>query len=675
MLERMLVLFAHVAGAELDAKPSARHFTVVREQGLTRETLRLHWRQLRGEHGVVAVLDLELLQRLFAAPVWRSLALLIVHGPSGAAALADQMLHREASREIKATCRRPEGGLLSQATLQNYAWVLNWVMTSLVDLHKRGVQCPELGPWTHSPRVSAPEAPAANTDTSAPSWRLVRLAWQSLDHQIKQRLGAHSDQHELEIVRTCSPFRLRLGGVWILMRRRAMFALCAMLGGRVEAITMLRRADFKPAHQCSDGQITPAIALRPHKTSPDGEVHYKPIPPASTWCLEVLIIATDRILAETPDYTDAGRITRPSPPEDLAMFPTSLRHPGRSMRPAGFRAAMVGRPARGPRSARAPMLPRQNGTGHTPHNIRSAVMQMLERQARDYCEQQRLPYRPQDIPEALVDHGAIADDRHGYYDRDTLPGREILSRIATSLAWPALTTDRGARRIRDANAYRTALKQRRALQQELERVQTEIEATMRRASDKRRAAEVLLQIRALDEQREPIRSRLAEVEKHIERLRHDPATMIPVPDDLPDEDLDDEFDQIERELTANRSTVAPKAAPAPVRAFLTIPELAEVLEVSLPTAARWANGQHTRYPPGDPRNPLIRPIDTSLGPRRRRIPIDSINPSYLATQAQHDRLARIRSEPPAGWRDEHWKAPLSASSAPPSTSSDADVFR
>lgn len=657
MLERVLVRFAHVAGAELDAKSSARHFTVVREHGFSRETLRLRWRQRRGEHGVVAVLDPELLQTLFAAPVWRSLALLIVHGPAGAAALADQMLHREASREVKPTRLRPEGGLLSQATLQNYAWVLNWVMGTLVDLRKRGVLCPELEAWTHSPRVSAPEAPAANTDTSAPSWRLVRLAWQSLDHEIKQRLGAHSDQHELEIVRTCSPVRLRLGGVWMLMRRRAMFALCAMLGGRVEALTMLRRADFKMAHQCPDGQVTPAIALRPHKASPDGEVHYKPIPPASTWCLEVLLIATDRILAETPDYTDTGRITRPAPPEDLAMFPTSLRKPGRSMRSAGFRAALVGRPARGGRQARAPMLPRQNGTGHTPHNIRSAVMQMLEREALRYCEQQRLPYRPQDIPEALVNHGGMADDRHGYYDRNTLPGREILSRIATCLAWPALTTDHGARQIRNANAYRTALKQERALHQELDILQADITATMASASDPRRAATVLLQIRALDEQRDTIRTRLADVQGQIERLRHDPATMVPVPDDLPDEELADEFEQIERKLAAPRSIASRRAAPEAIRAFLTIPELAVVLEVSYPTAARWANGQHTPYPAGDPRNPLIGPIDSSLGPRRRRIPLSSINPTHIAAEAQRHRLAQICSEAPEGWRTEHWKAP------------------
>ncbi len=79
--------------------------------------------------------------------------------------------------------------------------------------------------------------------------------------------------------------------------------------------------------------------------------------------------------------------------------------------------------------------------------------------------------------------------------------------------------------------------------------------------------------------------------------------------------------------------------------------------MSYPTAARWANHRHTPHPHGDPRNPLIGPIDTSVGPRRQRIPIDSISPSYLATQPQHDRLARIRAEPPTGWRDEHWKAP------------------
>lgn len=169
MLERTLLLYAHVAGAELEARSTARHRTVVRDYGYTRATVRLRWRRVRGEHGIVAVLDPELLQRLFSPAVWRALALLISHGPATAAALADQLLHKEASREVKATLRRPEGGLISRATLQNHAWVLNWVMTNLVDLHKRGVRCAELGAWTHAPgrdqlsplrpRVSAEEQP------------------------------------------------------------------------------------------------------------------------------------------------------------------------------------------------------------------------------------------------------------------------------------------------------------------------------------------------------------------------------------------------------------------------------------------------------------------------------------------------------------------------------------
>jgi hypothetical protein len=442
------------------------------------------------------------------------------------------------------------------------------------------------------------------------------------------------------------------------MRQRAMFALFAMLAGRVEAISSLRRADFKPEHQCPDGKVTPAIALRPEKTSPDGEVHYKPIPLDSTWCLESLFMATDRILTETPDYTEIGRISRPPVPEDLAMFPKSLREPGRALSPAGFRVTLVGWDSRGIRRASAPMIPRQNGTGHTPHNIRSAVMQMLEREAQRYCEQNHLPFRPQDIPEALVDHGRIADDQHGYYDRETLPGRQILSRIATTLAWPALTTDHGARKIRDADAYRTALRQRRALHQELDFVQAEITAAMAAATGTRRAATVLLQIRALDEQRDIIRIRLTDVEQQIERLRHDPATRIPVSDNTRDEHLVDQLDQIEQELTTANSTSPSKDALPVVRTFLTVPELADVLEVSYPTAARWANGQHTPYPAGDLRNPLTGPIDTSLGPRRRRIPLDSINLRCIATDPQRHRLAQICSQPPIGWRDADWKAPL-----------------
>jgi hypothetical protein len=112
MLERTALLYANHVGAELGARSTARHLTVVREHDETRASLRVRWRQRKGERGVVAVLDPELLLALFSPAVWRALALLIAHGPSVGAAVAERLLYAESAREVRPTRRRPEGGLL-----------------------------------------------------------------------------------------------------------------------------------------------------------------------------------------------------------------------------------------------------------------------------------------------------------------------------------------------------------------------------------------------------------------------------------------------------------------------------------------------------------------------------------------------------------------------------------
>jgi hypothetical protein len=57
-------------------------------------------------------------------------------------------------------------------------------------------------------------------------------------------------------------------------------------------------------------------------------------------------------------------------------------------------------------------------------------------------------------------------------------------------------------------------------------------------------------------------------------------------------------------------------------------------------------GQRPTHPlsPGRPAQPAHGPIDTSMGPRRRRIPLGSIKPSYLANNARRYRLAHEKIE-------------------------------
>jgi hypothetical protein len=295
-------------------------------------------------------------------------------------------------------------------------------------------------------------------------------------------------------------------------------------------------------------------------------------------------------------------------------------------------------------------------------------MQMIEQAALDYLPEHHRELHSDDIFEALVDH-EVPGDRHGYLDRNTLHGREILSGIATELAWQMLTTERGARRVRDSERYRDRLKRREVLEQELQRLSHEISYLLKdRPRRNGLAAQTLLELRALDEQRDQIRTRLHALDLELEKLRHDNRTQIAVPDDIPDEDLIDQFNQIDRELNGQPGNGASTPLPKPIRDWITIPEAAGLLGVSYQQSARYANGRHLPHPPGDPRNPWppdAVPVDTSLGPRRRRIAVEGINPTYLCTEPQQRRLAELLARWPKGWSESDCNAPLTLQQAHP----------
>jgi hypothetical protein len=227
-----------------------------------------------------------------------------------------------------------------------------------------------------------------------------------------------------------------------------------------------------------------------------------------------------------------------------------------------------------------------------------------------------------------------------------------------------LTTDQGARRARDGARYRRCLSRRKVLTEELARLKREgsqlLDDTSRRGD---LAMRTLMQVRSLDEERDEVRDCPSELEREIERLRNDPATQVAVPDHLDHEQRSDQFQEIEREIDGQAPPTTEPVPPTPVRdpAWLTIPETADVLEVSYPWVARWANAKSLPFPDGDPRNPWQAdavPIDATLGPRRRRLAVSGINPRYLAPPAQRRRLAEILARFPAGWSEEHCRAPL-----------------
>lgn len=385
------------------------------------------------------------------------------------------------------------------------------------------------------------------------------------------------------------------------------------------------------------------------------------------FAIDAFWLMTDRILTGAPDYdAESKPFERPALPADLAMFPTSLRHPGSAFTASGVYGKLAGRAASSPdgHTTRHPLIARPDDRGYSPHTLRGAVMQCIEVAAPSYCADRGLSDTPRQIFEALVDH-AIPSDPHGYLDRNSLRGRERLSKMGAQIAWEMLATVKGARTHRDHDAYRKALRLRCVLEREVE-VNREQKRAARATAGRPGGSltRLVIDLGALDEAREDLDARRAELERHIERLRNDPNTRIPVPDELPDGELVDCFDVLDREVRHVRTGERERASrPAPIRdpPWTTIREFAYIGGISYPQAARWANGEHLPHRLGDPRRPFEPsnlPVDRSLGPRKRRIAVDGIKPGFFRTDDMRTRLAEVLATWPPQWSESQCHAPL-----------------
>jgi hypothetical protein len=658
-LQRGLLEYAWISGQELDARPHGRGPTVLRKHGFDRPSVRVEWSRLRGLYGIHATLGSELLFALFQPAVWRALLLLIDDGPATAVRQIEQVLNKAVATPVQTQSgQRPR----SRETLKNLAWSLTWVTKALVDMQTRGFGCGALRAWAHAPPPRIPDAPQADTDTSSPPLRLVRLKAQELDAEVGTKLKAPTVGAELEAVRSCSTDRLCNGGIWELLRFRALFLLTFVIGGRSGAVCELRRRDLVAEHVGRDGRVGPAVALRPGKIVHELEVHWKPIPPELFKRIEVFRIATDRILAESPKYAARrARLVERDDADTRALFPKSLSQPNGPLGQGAFRLQLNGKLG-GARHPHRFGLLRPDGRGYSPHSLRACGMQAVRNAGHKYCETHEPGLSPHAIYEALVDH-KLPDDPYGYLGTNTLAGRERLSKIGAQLAWDMLTGNDGARTQRDHDAYRVALERRSVLAAEHARVQAAIDDTLNASPTRgRQATDKLVAVMSLHEERDRVRERLSDLDRQLDRLRNDPSTRICVPDSILDEEIVDRFKEIEKELgpsSARRDST--RELPAPVRDWLALKEVALVTGYSYQQVCRWARGESLPYPDGDPRNPWSThplPVDSSRGPRRKRVPVGALNSAFVSTPQQKSCLAEVLSGYPQRWARTDCTTPL-----------------
>jgi hypothetical protein len=143
-LDRALRRLSRLAGRPVNGRARDGALKVLRARGLTRDTLRREWQATQARNGRTATLARDLLEEVFPKPLWEIVAMIILIGPAGSAELVERVLKEVASEEVAPTRARPDGGMVSQSTIESYAEPLKWVMRALNELGAREFPCAEL---------------------------------------------------------------------------------------------------------------------------------------------------------------------------------------------------------------------------------------------------------------------------------------------------------------------------------------------------------------------------------------------------------------------------------------------------------------------------------------------------------------------------------------------------
>ena len=639
--------------------------TLVDKLGLPPRYRQEEWARLGDADSVAASFDVNYVAHYVPPALWRVFAALVLDGPELANARLGRVIFAESQRDLEMRrADRDEDAKMAVGTLRASAGKFRRLFTrALVPMRAEGYPSPLLDAWTHVPRAPKIVASSWRADLSAPRRSLLRLAWQQLEADLRTRLawalrGADNPQPTqdmddvdiLQILRSLPLYRLQRAGVFRLVRNRALLVVFATLGGRLEAIMDLDRRSYRRGFRCPDGELSPAIALRPGKHAPPDEISWKPIPDEQALVLDVYIAVVERQLGAPM-------------PADGPLFIPSFARAGNHMTGHAFSYVIGGangllpKPAVGESEVSAGSVTGASRTcGYSPQTLRRAALQLVRHGARSYCERHDLDADPECLAEVLLDHKELRADTMGYADIDTVQGRIRWSKVAIAINWEMLTTDRGARRVPDVRRYRDALELETALGGELNREERELDRLCESRFNAVSPELVVEMMVAFDRIRRIQRS-LAEVKETLTTLEHDRDSWRILPDDAPDEKKVD-LEAIRRGETGVARSVAPDRA----RWFLTVAEFAEFAG-SAATARRWAAGQ-LPYGEGDPRNPWqpgSAAVDERLGPRKRRIDVDKINPRYFDTSAKRARRDEILATTPRGFTRQECARPSAPS--------------
>lgn len=617
---------------------------VHRELGITFEQLRTEFQRREREDGSGAAFDVELLCNYFVPPLWRVTATLITDGPALATQRLERHLQDFAGDEISANNRGTRAaGRRSLGSIKNRARSLRTLMRRCTVLRWDHPDARVLEAWTGLPDLTLPEGESAPLENTAPPWHLVRHAFASINSEVWQKLGVDRWENEESALRKWPPSKLRMGGLFLPLRDRALLSFLSTIGPRRKAALKLSRGDYVHDHLRPDGRRGPAINLTPAKTRGGRAARWKPLPDGLA-----LIIDTYLLYIEL-------RIGRSLVDGD-PLWVSEITPEVRRMSAPGMYNRLAGRGRRNKALLRRD--PADPYTGYAPHTVRAAAAQsILSTDAQRWLEKKGEDAPPLSIAEALLDHEDMKLDEFGYHGAKKPEYRERLSAIGAELNWLRLTTELGARKIPDADCYRKLLHRQKGLWDERQHYSKERRRHRRQAAaaaENGDLKEVMLTNvqadTAADHENEVV-YQLGEIKNELTQLRLDPRRLFCVPDDVRNEDVPEvDLDEIEREV--NEGLVSTQARRLRrKRDVLTPSEYAALFDHGESSVRRW---RQKGVPPRLRKNPFKEGLEPWVVYSSRRVAIhaDAINPDTIDTPEKAEKLAEaLASELPDGWAE------------------------
>lgn len=660
--------------------------TVRRKLGLSFEDLESQYRKRRRSQGVQRRLDRETLDAFFPPAFQDLLGALITDGPTIAKTRIENYLADYAEQILPGDVSKEEGPP-AQASINTRVQAARRLFLILHTLQQDGRPTSYLDPWQYLPPNASWEIPSGVDGVrSLPACppHVARLAWERLNERIAERLGVEPGDFdaEMEAMRRMTPTQFKKTNIFLAVRDRLLLVIAAVLGARRGAIHRLDRGDVIEQHELPDGSSQPAIKLFERKHRERNEYAYKPIQ-IETWkCIASSMLYMDLYFTTLKGKESLG----PDSPLNVTYY-------GNRIDENYLSRVFIGKRPYGKSPSAAALLRREGRAdyiGHGPQSLRSRARQWVDgAQGRAWLEQHSVDAKPDWVAEALIGH-QDKDLKKLYGGGSKTKDVEMLSAIGTRLTWLMLTTDLGARKTLDAEAYRDAVEAHRRAEVEKLRVEAELRQLIERRrkvrdrlhaaierKDERASLKAEREMLALENIRDELEAdfrtqtdNAANARVDMSLIRNDPRKLRIIPDEVPSPEATfvepEELDEIERRVYEGKITSAERKRLAWVREYLSTSETADLAGITERKITNDLRNGISDRAHGVPLWLEDDPLVDWATPKRRALDVNKLNPKHPIFTDPDKRLQldEVLATPyPEGWGQEFMDKTIEAQRA------------